>query len=52
MKDEHYIEGSVFQLRSSLDRRFWHTSGVREAIHFGVVDDYGVIVASHLRPHG
>lgn len=39
--DEHYIEGAVYQLRSALDRRFWHTSGVRDAITYGIVDDYG-----------
>ena len=42
---------AVWQFRSSLDRRFWHTSGGwPDAIGFGIVDDYGDIVRSHLRP--
>lgn len=40
-----------WQLRSSIDRRFWHTSGGwPDAIHFGVMDDYGTIVRSSARP--
>lgn len=50
MRDEHYIEANSFQLRSSIDRRFWHTGGVCAAIHYGVVDDFGNIVPSSLRP--
>lgn len=50
LADEHYIEGENYQLRSHRDRRFWHTSGVRQAIHFGIVDDYGIIVRTWARP--
>jgi hypothetical protein len=34
----------IYQMRNIYDRRFWHTSGGVEAIHFGVIDDYGNIV--------
>jgi hypothetical protein len=52
MRDENYIEGSSYQFRSSLDRRFWHTSGGwPDAIMFGVVDDYGSIVRTNARPY-
>ena len=52
--DEHYIEGKggeCWQLRSSIDRRFWHTSGGwPAAIGYGVVDDYGDICRTEARP--
>jgi len=50
MSDENYIEQNWYQFRSSLDRRFWHTSGVVEAIGFGIVDDFGSIVRTDSRP--
>lgn len=50
MKDEHYIGAYGYEIRSSIDRRFWHTGGVQAAIHFGIVDDYGDIVPSWMRP--
>lgn len=52
MKDESYKHGpDVWGFRNyALDRRFWMTSGVRAAILFGVVDDFGTIVQSHARP--
>ncbi len=40
--DEHYIEGRFFQIRSSVDRRYWQASGGKWHV-FGVVDDYGNI---------
>jgi len=56
IRDENYPEDcasrlySVWQLRNYLDRRFWATSGVREAIGFGVTNDYGEIVKTDRRP--
>lgn len=51
IRDEHYVDGPRWQLRSSIDRRFWHTSGGwLLAIAFGVVDDFGNIVPSYQRP--
>ena len=44
--------GDCFQIRHTMDRRFWATSGVRAAVMFGVMDDYGDIVASNERPKG
>lgn len=41
------MDDMIYQIRSYLDRRFWHTSG---GIHFGVMDDYGTIVQSNARP--
>ncbi len=49
--DEHYVAGPCWQIRSSLDRRFWHTSGGwPAAIGYGVVDDYGTITRTEARP--
>lgn len=51
MRDENYVEGAVWQLRDSIDRRFWMTSGGwTEAIGYGVVDNYGTIVRTEGRP--
>lgn len=54
IRDEHYIEGAhgeLFQLRNSIDRRFWSTSGGwPDAIGYGVVDDYGNITRTKCRP--
>lgn len=49
IKDEAHI-GTVWQIRDALDRRFWFTSGVREAIGYGVVDDFGTITRTPARP--
>lgn len=50
-KDEAYVSGPVYQLRSSLDRNFWHTSGgAQNAIAFGIMDDFGNIVSTFKRP--
>lgn len=51
IRDEHYIEGARWQMRNSLDRRLWGTSGGwPDAIGYGVVDDYGVITRTELYP--
>lgn len=51
MKDEHYIEPAHWQIRDSLDRRFWFTSGGWPlAIGYGVADDYGTITRTDARP--
>ena len=51
ISDEHYIGGALWQLRSYMDRRFWHTSGGwPAAIAYGVVDDFGTIVPTSARP--
>jgi len=47
LRDEHHIRAGSYELRSSLDRRFWHCM---PWLHFGVVDDYGTIVQSNVRP--
>lgn len=44
---------SCWQLRNSIDRRFWMTSGGwSQAIGYGIVDDFGDIVRTPMRPLG
>lgn len=51
IRDEHHVDGERWQIRSSLDRRFWSTSGGwPAAIGYGVVDDFGNIVRTQARP--
>ena len=52
LTDDHCIlPGGVWAMRYYMDRRYWMTSGGwPDAVGFGVVDDYGVIVGTEARP--